>query len=354
LQLLRLVPLWVVRKGELWRLWTFGLCGGGGLSGLFSAGFSVALLGAGLGARLERALGSLRLCLLSALASAVAAFLFLLSALACDALWPASGAMLWAAAGGGGWACVLVWTALESPLYPGETRRLFFLPWEVPTRMYPVALAVLVALFGFGGGSGGGAWLGVPCALGAGLLLAEDAEEEEVDGAVDANALAGGGDRTVAFLKFLMPSTARLQRWEGSLLCAWLIGMEGYVRVTEASGRRAYENMVGDAGGGFGRGTTADNGRGGGGNGSSGSSSSSGSSVSMGRGPGRGHVLGNGRSSARQAAAAPVTRSSGGVRYESVPSVEVGEEDGFLDDEELGRRDLPAAAAAAAERRARE
>ena len=104
LQLLRLVPLWVVRKGELWRLWTFGLCGGGGLSGLFSAGFSVIILGAGIGTRLERAVGSLRLCLLTALASAIAAFLFVLAALACDALWPASGAMLWAARGGGGWA----------------------------------------------------------------------------------------------------------------------------------------------------------------------------------------------------------------------------------------------------------
>ena len=70
-----------------------------------------------------------------------------------------------------------------------------------------------------------------------------------------------------------------------------------------------------------------------------------------------GHIEAGRRSSERSRepalAAPPATRSSGGVRYESVPLVEVGEEDGFLDDEEMGR-DLPAAAAAAAERRARE
>ena len=338
--MLRLVPLWIVRKGELWRLWTFGLCGGGGLSGLFSVGFSVMILGAGLGTRLERAMGSLRLCVLTAFASAVAAFLFVLTALACDALLPSSGSMLWTSAGGGGWAFVLVWSALESPLYPGETRRLFFLPWEVPNHMYPVALAVLVGLFGGGGGgSGGGAWLGVPCALGAGLLLAE--KVGEVREAGDSVGGGGGASQAAAFLGFLTPSTARLQRWEGSVLCAWLVGMEGYVFVGEALGRRAYD-MVGDVSGvdSFGEGNATSGSGGGGG-------------VSM----GRGHVLGSGRSTAsRQASAttpAPATRSLGSTRYESVPSVEVGEEDVFFDDEEMGG-DLPAAAAAAAERRARE
>ena len=43
-----------------------------------------------------------------------------------------------------------------------------------------------------------------------------------------------GGSQAVAFLGFLIPSTARMQRWEGSALFAWLVGMPGYVPVAGA------------------------------------------------------------------------------------------------------------------------
>ena len=166
------------------------------------------------------------------------AFLFVFIALALEALFPASGAMLWAA-GGGPWGLVVSWSAVESCLYPGETRRLFFLPWDIPARMYPVALAVLIVLFGMGGGGqGGGAFLGIPVALLAGFLFAEE----------DYNELEPSRSQG-AFLRFLAPSTTRLQQWESSSLCAWLVNMDGYVRVGDALGRRAYDASTTSSGG---------------------------------------------------------------------------------------------------------
>ena len=218
------------RHFELWRLFSYMLVGSGGLGGLFSTVFSLAVLGGTLGTKLEQALGSLRFFTLTLLTCSVAAFLFVFIALALEALFPASGAMLWAA-GGGPWGLVVSWSAVESRLYPGETRRLFFLPWDIPARMYPVALAVLIVLFGMGGGGqGGGAFLGIPVALLAGFLFAEE----------DYNELEPSRQQG-AFLRFLAPSTTRLQQWESSSLCAWLVNMDGYVRVGNALGRRAYD-----------------------------------------------------------------------------------------------------------------
>ena len=235
---LRLVPLWIIRHFELWRLFSYVLVGSGGLGGLLSTVFSLAVLGGTLGTKLEQALGSLRFFTLTLLTCSVAAFLFVFIALALEALFPASGAMLWAA-GGGPWGLVVSWSAVESRLYPGETRRLFFLPWDIPARMYPVALAVLIVLFGMGGGGqGGGAFLGIPVALLAGFLFAEE----------DYNELEPSRSQG-AFLRFLAPSTTRLQQWESSSLCAWLVNMDGYVRVGDALGRRAYDASTTSSGG---------------------------------------------------------------------------------------------------------
>ena len=138
------VPYFTLFKVELWRLFTANWVA----NGFFSAMFMAMTLNY-TAAKLERALGSLHFLLLTLLISTGITTLFVLACatLAYNPVKTYRPAMLWA--GNGVWGTIVALSVVESRIYPHPTRRLFMLPWKIPSKHYPLALLGLLCFFGF-------------------------------------------------------------------------------------------------------------------------------------------------------------------------------------------------------------
>lgn len=139
---LETVPFRVVRRFELWRL-LLAPCVG---NSLLSTAVACMSLGDGVGPRLEQSWGSVRLAL--ATATAVALINGAFCAL-CYLATLATGSMDGAfAATSGSWPVLMCLITIECLSSPDGTRQLPCFPVAVPRDRYPLALLLLLLLFG--------------------------------------------------------------------------------------------------------------------------------------------------------------------------------------------------------------
>lgn len=160
-----------------------------------------------MGTTLEASLGSSALLVMLLTLALVTQVLFTAFALTVAILGYAE-AMLWSA--GGAWLLVIALLAIECLEDPRPTRRLFFLPIEVPTRYFPLALYALYSLFL-------GLRIDMLCALAVGYAYAQ-----------------GRLDR-------LKPSSSLLRSWEDAGPLAALAEQPGFVRLAAAAGAGAWQ-----------------------------------------------------------------------------------------------------------------
>ena len=137
------VPLFTLQHLELWRLFTCHFFANGFLSLLFQS-FALNYVAK----KLERALGSVHFALLTLLfcLSISTLFVILCVTVSHNPIKTYPAAMLFQ--GEGLWGVILAFTVIECSLYPHPQRKLFMLPWNIPTAYYPFALLVVLSFFG--------------------------------------------------------------------------------------------------------------------------------------------------------------------------------------------------------------
>lgn len=202
------VPYRVVHKGEVHRLVLSPLVG----NSLLGSFFACITIGDGVGPKLERSLGSASyaaLALLSVTGINVAFVIFCFGAAAGGSL----DAVL--ALSAGVWGPLMALITVESLSAPEATRRLLFLPVELPRLYYPLALGGIIILF-----SGG-----PEIALGVGLGYAEH----------------------FGYLATFRPSAAAVARLESVRWLHSLVANPAYVTGRAALGAAAWVQLTQDA-----------------------------------------------------------------------------------------------------------
>ena len=196
----------------------------------------VAMSFSGMGARLESMYGSGGLLALMAALGAASNFLYVAACVLLSFADP----FVMLSHSAGFWPLLLALIVIECHAAPDARRRMMFLPCEVPSRYYPLAILALFSLFG-------GNMLPLIVATGAGYA------------------------QVYGYLAALAPAPDTLARWEsgGGWLSSWA-AKPGYVLQGAASGAPSVP-LLGTGGGGGGG-----SGGGGGGGGSGGGSSGSG------------------------------------------------------------------------------
>ncbi|KAJ1457831.1 hypothetical protein M885DRAFT_562312 [Pelagophyceae sp. CCMP2097] len=154
---LSVVPFFVVRRLQVYRLVLSPLVG----NSLISVLLTVLTVGDGVGPRLERSLGSMRLAALVASSVVGVNVAFVALCYAVVSLGALDAALFTSR---GLWHTVLTLVAVECLSGPEAARRLLCLPVDVPRLYYPVALGALWMLFS------GGLGLDIPLAVGFGYL----------------------------------------------------------------------------------------------------------------------------------------------------------------------------------------
>ena len=202
------IPIFVLH-GEVWRPFLSSFFS----NGLFSVVF-IAFTLSSLGARLERALGTL--CFTHLVLSTVIltnlTFLLWCLMLAYNPLYQVSSALIIPSIGF--WPIIMALIVVECSIYPAPTRQLLFFPAQIPTKYYPLALLLLFSLFSF-------SW-DMPIGMGMGYL------------------------RVFGWLQHISPSNNTLQRIEnqGGGLFEFLITAEHYVSVSDAIGGAIFNDII--------------------------------------------------------------------------------------------------------------
>mmetsp|Transcript_18167 Transcript_18167/g.57058 ORF Transcript_18167/g.57058 Transcript_18167/m.57058 type:complete len:340 (+) Transcript_18167:1039-2058(+) len=202
------IPYKTAFKGQVYRL-VLSPLGGNSLLGALFAAFA---LGDSVGPRLERSLGTLSFGALTLVAVVGINLCFVALCLVAAASSPE--VALYVSAGA--WSPLLTLITVESLSAPEATRRLLFLPIEIPRLYYPLALAGLFMLLE-------GPRLDL--ALGVGLGYAE----------------------RYGYLSAFRPPTALLSRIETQRCLAHLVADPAYVTARAALGAAAWVQLTQDA-----------------------------------------------------------------------------------------------------------
>ena len=202
------VPLFTILHGEIYRLFTASFFGNSILSVIFM------LMTVNYTSKtLETALGSLKFALLTFTFTLSISMLFCMTCVTIaynPILYHNRSAMLWSY--NGIWSVVVAFSVVECRLSNTPTKKLFMLPFNIPTKYYPIALTALLSFFGFN--------LSLPIGLIIGHL-------------VPTNIVA-------------IQTLQRLETESAGLLGYLIVSRPGYIDVANARGEQAYAVVEGD------------------------------------------------------------------------------------------------------------